>query len=405
MKLHFNFKDLFRAPRIALGFQRLWINGLGLFIGYWVYLIFTYISLLISGYTFGQVWQKQALLACAFSFPQPWFGRTIAAVGVALLAAIILLTNTALARASYMVLRDEFFYTWSQAFRFALRKWVSVIGAFFTFAFMIAFFVIGALFMGLVGRIPVFGEWFNALLTLPYIFAAVLLGFIVVVTFVGIILVPAIIAVSDEDALGGVFQSFSMTFNQPWRLAVYGGIVGVLEIVGMLLFALVLKVGYMIFSGLFTIGMGEKYIKIKETALAWLDRLLPVMNEWLQYLLGSFSNWIYLSHPHVPMADTWSLQIAAGIFTFFLLILGGSVLAFGEAVGNTGMTILYVVLYKIHEDENLLEREDDELKEEEEEGEAESVSESPPEGAGEKAATEGETTAESQEENQAEQGS
>ncbi|NOX36612.1 MAG: hypothetical protein GXO78_03665 [Calditrichaeota bacterium] len=388
MKLHFNFKDLFRAPRIALGFQRIWINGLGLATGYLVYLVFTYLSLLISGYSIGEVWQKQALLACAFSFSQPWFGRVIAAVGVALFAALILMTNTAVARASYMVLRDEFFYTWSQAFRFAWRKWISVIGAFLTFGFMIAFFVIGALFMGLVGRIPIFGEWFNFLLTIPYFFAAILLAFIVVVTFVGIILVPAVIATSDEDALGGVFQSFSMTFNQPWRLAIYSTIVGVLEIVSMLVFALVLKLGYFIFSGLFTIGMGEKFVKVAETGLAWMDRLLPVLNDWLQYLLGSFASWVYLSHPHVPLAETWSLQIAAGIFTFFLIILGGSVLAYGEAVGNTGMTLVYVILYKIHEDENLLEREDDELKEEEE-GEGE-----PSETSGEKGESPEESTEE-----------
>ena len=371
MKLHFNFKDLFRAPRLAFSFQRIWINALGLAVGYAIYLIFTYVSLLASGYSFTTIWSQQGLLACGFSFAQPWYGRLIAGIGSLLFLIVVLITNTAVSRAVYMVLRDEFFYTWSQAFKFAIRKWASVLGAYLTFAFMIAFFIIGALIMGLIGRIPYVGEWLNFLLTIPYFFAAVLLAFIVVVTGVGLFLVPAIIATSDEDAMGGVFQSFSMTYNQPWRLGIYGAIVAVLEAVSLVVFAAVVKIGYKVFAFLFTIGMGEKFVKVKETGLAWLNHSVPVLRSWVDALLGPLAKYVYLTQPHAIMADNWSLQVAAFLFTVFLILIGGVVIAYGEAVGNAGLTLLYVDLYKIQEDENLLEREDEELKEEEEEEEKE----------------------------------
>ena len=121
-------------------------------------------------------------------------------------------------------MRNELFYTWSQAYKFALKKWISILGTYLTFILMIAFFVIAALVMGLIGRIPFVGELGTTILTLPYILTALLLFFISLVFGVALFIAPAVIATSDEDALGGVFQSFSITFNQPWRLLVYGAI-------------------------------------------------------------------------------------------------------------------------------------------------------------------------------------
>ena len=366
--LHFNFKDLFRAARIAFSLQRIWVNGIGLLIGYLIFLVISYIGLLISGYDFSFLWGKFGLLPCAFALGAPWYSQAIYILGLAIFLAIVFLTNTAVARLVYMVLRDELFYTWTQAFRFALRKWISVLGAMITFIFIILIFVVGALIMGLLGRIPVIGELGTALMIIPYIFASLLLFFVIIVFGIGTILVPAIIATSDEDALGGVFQSFSITFNQPWRLLIYSTIVGILEVVGIFLFAAALKISYKIFIGLFSIGMGEKFVQIKAHALHLLDRTVPFIYGWLQSLPGDLGSYIYFSTPHPAIANLPATYVvAAYIFAFFFLLIGGAVLAYGEATGNAGMTLIYIILYKLHENENLLEREDEELKEEEEE--------------------------------------
>ena len=369
--LHFNYRDLFRAPRVAFSVQRIWVSGVGLLVGYLVYLVVSYLALVVGGHHLSAIWFKYGLLPCAFAEPLPWYGVLIHWIGILLFLAIMLLTNTAVSRVVYMVLRDELFYTWTQAYKFALKKWVSVLGAMLTFLFMIAFFVIGALIMGFLGRIPYVGEIGTTLLTLPYIFAGLLLFFIVIVFVVGLFFVPAIIATSDEDALGGVFQSFSITFNQPWRLVVYTSIIAVLKAVGVFLFAAALKIAYRIFIGLFTVGMGEKLVQIKEYALQLLDKAFPSMYGWMQALPQGLGNYIYLTHHHVAAALPGTYVVSAYIFAFFLIILAGTVVAYAGAIGNAGLTIIYVILYKLHEDENLLEREDEELKEEEEEEEKE----------------------------------
>ncbi len=376
--LHFNFKDVFRAPRLAFSIQRIWMNGIGFLGGYLVYLVFAYASLMTAGYSFSYLWSYFGVLPCAFAVSVPWFSMIIYLAGLAGFLAVILMTNTAVSRAIYMTLRDELFYTWTQAYKFAIKKWISALGAMLTFIFIIAFFVIAALVMGLLGRIPWVGELGTALLTVPYIFASLLLFFIGVAFVVAVFFVPAIIATSDEDALGGVFQSFSITFNQLWRILLYGSLLSVLYLAGLFLFAAALKISYHIFMGIFSIGMGDKITQIEQQALYIIDQSLPAMYGWFQMLPGKIHTWVYLAHPHPSVAELPGSLVASGyILGIFLLFFGGIVLVYGEAIFNAGLTVIYIILYKLQEKENLLEREDEELREEDEEEEKITEAEEP----------------------------
>ena len=373
MKMYFDFRDVFKAPRLAFGFQRIWTNTLGILLAGITYCLFSYLAFIINGLTVMDIFIRHGF----FPFPSDEHMGTLAwvvwGIGVILAGLILLITNTAVARLVYMQLRTEFFYSWQQAFRFSLKKSVSVIGAYFTFIFMIAFFVVSAVVMGFVGRIPAIGELINAFLTIPYIFAGLLLAFIVLVAVLSILLIPAILATMDEEALGGVFHSFSIVYNQPWRLAIYSSMVGILEILAFIFYAAMLKVGYLVFAALFEIGMGEKFYRIAESSLAWVQQLTEPIAGSVQALLGHWTTYIFFSHPHTAMALNGTESFAAGIMAFFLLLLGLSVVGYAEATGNAGLTLTFLVLYKKQEEENLLEREDDELREEEEESTGETA--------------------------------
>jgi hypothetical protein len=369
-ELNFNFKDLFLAPRLALSLQRIWINGIGLVCAYFVYLIVTYISLLLGGYNFSQAWSHYGLLPCAFAAEVPWYSMIIYLLGFVVFMLLVLLTNTAVSRAVYMTLREELFYTWTQALRFAIKKWISTIGSLLTFVFIIGFFIIAAIVMSFIGRIPIVGELGTVLFTIPYIFAALLLFFIILTFFICLLFVPAIIATSDEDALGGVFQSFSITFNQPWRILFYTIIVIMLSCVGFFILAVTLKFSYDIFLTLFSVGMGEKIVDIQHQALYVIDNTLPPVYNLIHSLPFELGNCIYLANHHLIPPDVSASIAGSGyIFAFFILIIGSAVVAYGEAILNSGLTLIYIILSKKQEDENLLEREDDELVEEEEEEE------------------------------------
>jgi hypothetical protein len=366
--LQFNYRDLFRAPRLAFGLQRIWINGLGLLGGYLIYLIITYFSGIIGGYNCTYIWSRFGLLPCSFALEVPWYSTLVYVIGLALFLLVVAMTNTAVSRAVYMSLRDELFYTWTQAYKFALKKWISILGAMIIFIFIIAFFVIAALVMGFIGKIPFIGELGTALLTVPYIFASLLLLFIIVAFIVALFFVPAIIATSDEDALGGVFQSFSITYNQLWRIILYYLLLLLIYFLGVFIFALVLKTAYKIFISLFTLSMGDKILALQDQALYVVDRSLPVLYGWLHSLPFNLGEMVYLTSQH-PMgsAEAGTMILSGYILGIFLLFFGGIVVAYGEALWNSGLTLTYIILYQKQEKENLLEREDEELKEEEDE--------------------------------------
>jgi hypothetical protein len=379
-QLHFNFKDIFRSARLAFSIQRIWLNGLGLLAGYLLFLIISYISLLTGGYDFSTIWGRLGLLPCAFAMVVPWYSILVYVLALLVFLAVILLTNTAVSRVVYMTLRDELFYTWIQALKFAWKKWISSLGAMLTFLFIIAFFVIGGLVLAFIGRIPFVGEIGTVLFTIPYIFAALLLFFICLSFGVALFFVPAILATSDEDALGGVFQSFSITFNQPWRILVYLTLLSLVYIAGVFIFGLVMKISYHIFLTLFSLGMGDKMVQLQQQALHVLDKALPVVYTWAHSLPGNIGGCIYLNNPH-PMVSNmpFTIVLSGYVFGIFLLFLAGVVLAYGEAIMNSGLTIIYVILYKLQEKESLLEREDEELKEEEEEEKKEEQTSAEPE--------------------------
>jgi len=365
--LHFTYRDLLRAPRLAFGIQRIWINGLGFLIGYMVYLIMTYFSGIIGGYNCSYIWSRFGLLPCSFALSVPWYSMVVYVIGLLLFVAIYLMTNTAVSRAVYMSLRDELFYTWTQAYKFALKKWVSILGSLITFLFIIGFFVIAALVMGFIGKIPFVGELGTVILTIPYIFASLLLFFIIISFGVAFFFVPAIIATSDEDALGGVFQSFSITFNQPWRIILYSLLLLIVYFFGIIVFATILKFSYQIFISLFAFGMGDKILELQRQALFVIDQSLPTVYGWLQALPFNLGKLVYLSsqHPAAPGLGG-TMGVSGSIFGIFLLFFGGIVVTYGEAIWNAGLTMIYIILYKNQEKENLLEREDEELQEEEE---------------------------------------
>jgi len=126
--------------------------------------------------------------------------------------------------------------------------------------------------------------------------------------------------------------------------------------------------------------MGDKMVQVQQQALHVLDKALPIVYTWAHSLPGNIGGCLYLNNPHPMVPDMpFTIVLSGYIFGIFLLFLAGVVLAYGEAILNSGLTIIYVILYKLQEKESLLEREDEELKEEEEEEKKEEQSPTAPE--------------------------
>ena len=69
MKLYFDVRDIFRAPRLALSGKKILVFVQALLVGYANYLILTYVSFGLAGYTFSETWSQYGLFPVFLVIP------------------------------------------------------------------------------------------------------------------------------------------------------------------------------------------------------------------------------------------------------------------------------------------------------------------------------------------------
>ena len=95
INLYYDFRDLFRAPRLALSGKKIWIfivGNLGGFISYW---IFSYLALSLSNIPLQDALNKYGLYPCLFGNEGPWFAWILYYLGITAWVICIMLASTA----------------------------------------------------------------------------------------------------------------------------------------------------------------------------------------------------------------------------------------------------------------------------------------------------------------------
>jgi len=375
LNVPFNFTALFKAPRIALSFQRIWLQLIGFLSAYLIYTGFSYFALCINGFELKYAWKTFHLFPYLTGANVFGFSWIIYGVGIFIAMIILMFTATAVSRASYMLIKGHNFYTWREAFRFARKKMSSILMAPIAFGIIILCFFLGGWFVGLVGFIPMVGTIGFSLFSIIWIMLCLILLFFMVILCGVILLFPAIVATTDEDAFEVIFQIIAIIWHQPARVIFYhlGCLVQSVFTLG--IFAFIMKRAILLFMVIYQTpwlvakSFREDFANLMNQAFAHLQEWLFILSFHLDYLLGEFSPTIkaqtYLAHffPLIkkPLIKP-EIDIAAYIVAVSLLFIGGIVLSYAFATFNTGMTISYLVLRYKKDNENLLDRRDDEEK-------------------------------------------
>ncbi len=366
-KMRFDTRDILKSPRHAISLQRIWIQFLGLITGYLGYLIFTYLSFIVAGVGLVKAWKKYGLLPCLFPESPNWYSLIVYFIGLIWLVAVYLIAATAVSRATYKLLKNDTFYTWLDATKFALKRAGSVILSPVAIVLMVVFILVGGAIVGLLGKIPFVGEFGITLFTLIWFFASLIVVFMIIVLAVALLETPAIIATTEDDAFEAVFQSFSLLWSQPWRLIWYTFVAGALSLLALLIAALLSKQSYVVMDRVFSFAMGANFINVSSHAMYLLNVWVYHSVLWARNLLGDFVGWFYFSKNFIPLPLPHGYQfVASYIFAIWMLIIGLVVVSYGLATFNVGNTIAYLVLRKKKDGDNLLERKDSEEETEEE---------------------------------------
>jgi len=379
-ELRFNWLDVFRAPRIALSLQKIWVMFPPLLLGYLFYLAFTFLGLWVSGEAvLKSAWRSSGLLPCAVGTGATGWGFLLWIVGLVGLVIAFLFGGTAVARATFLELKGETFFTYRELYAFAGKHAKSaVMGPLGIFGVVVGIVLCG-LVLGLVGRIPYAGPipvvafspvWFGICFFLTVL--VIVLGFCV-------LLAPAITATSKGDFFEVITETFSVSFSEPYRLVWYQAVLFTVTGVAVSVFWLVVKLAYKFMIIILSFGMGETFEHIAGKA-NWvlLRAFAPLMGSDLGFGVAVRAGYFNLGvgTSPLPFGQAFPVSTAATGYEAFWAYVLAIVVAFagflviacyGAAVLAAGNTVSYVVLHKIKDEENLLEIEEEEEEEEEEE--------------------------------------
>lgn len=368
-QLHFNFKDLFRAPRLALG-RRMLVMLEALLVSYFVHLLLTYITLLVEGHSFGSIWNDIHLFPGFFiCYGTTLTGRILMALAHVLAVIPICLGFTAVAKITIKEYKGNLFYSARDGWKWAFDNWFPVFFGPLSIAIIILFFVILAIILGWFAQWPLLDILIYGLLFIIFVPTALFLAVSVLALFVSLYMSPAIVACAEEDTMGTLFGSYTLLWNQPVRLIGYSLVVLLSALIGYHIFHFFMLSAFkfidLVFGHKFI--MGDSYLAIKQVGLDLFAAY--------QFLPSYFRIPECLDMGHIAAISPSITQTITGVLVGFVSLMAFlAVPAYALATLATGFASSFIVLTKHKDDQDLIKRLDaDERAEKEEEEKEESI--------------------------------
>lgn len=354
---YFDFRDVFRAARIGLSSKKMWVLFLSLVLAHIIYFVLGYVALLVSGFSLQTIWQNYGLFPVAVVDQFAWYSWVIYGFGVVLCVVVYLFASTVVGRITFQQLKGDEFCTAGEALGFAKRHWKAVVVSPFSFVLIIAFLIFCGLILGLVARIPYIGELGFSIFLIPIIFVSVFIVLLGVVAAFSFALGPAIVATTGEDTMETCIQNFSTLWSQAWRLVVYEAILKAITALGFYLFSLFTFTAVVLVYWVCGVFMGPKMSNIASIATGYLPAC-PFFENFTQYFwCPEVAHWLpALSFPQ-KMGVTG--EIAAVISGLSLILIMWVVVSYAWSTLSVGQAIIYIILRRKKDDENLLEREEE----------------------------------------------
>ncbi len=364
---HFNYRDIFKISRLGFSGRKISVHLIGLLLGYLIYETLVYLSLLISGGAGVKTyWESYGLLPVApflslEGLEVPLITSIAMWLGFVTLAAIFFLTSTMTSKITIEQLRGDVFFSVGKSLSFIKEKWKTVLGAFIGLPFLILLLLLIPVTIALLGKIPMIGQpilVFTSLFTPFGFLLGLLIAFLGVACFCSLFFVPAIVATTGADAFETVYQVFAILWNQPWRLIGYGILLFVLKLILLPFWIIFCFAGFSIailpIQGLHpeiiqsSIGITNK----------WLGDALKGLSDSVQKIAGIFfENGIPFISTDIPLPiiPSYPATISAIFITITLIFVIGSVVAYLFSLASVGTTIIYSIVRKHVEGDNVLE--------------------------------------------------
>jgi len=386
VKLHFNWKDVPRALRFGFSLKKIWVQFLGLLIGTIGYSIFAYLALLASGLSFKEIWNFWKFVPVPVGEPMNVGGIILFILGIIFFIVLNFFFGVAVSKITYEQLKGDDFYEVKEALKFAFKKGKAVIIAPISLIILAVFIIVGGIIVGLLGKIPWFGELVILLSSIPAFFASLFLIYIFFAFILSLFISAAVVATTESDTFDTLFEVFSTLNDENWRFIGYEALLGVVNFIGTSVFIWAIGRAIWIMHRIWAASwlMGDKYVAVEKGALYYMtySPLFYKIEGWLDFLKvgGILSPVNVLPQMSIPQHI---LAFVLGILLYFVVFIA---IAFPLVVFWVGNTLAYIVLVKKKDDIDLLAQEEKEeaaeslIKEQEEKSKEEEKGEKEEEG-------------------------
>ncbi|MCX7994306.1 MAG: hypothetical protein N3A65_00820 [candidate division WOR-3 bacterium] len=373
--LHFNFKDVFRAGRLGFSAKKMWISFLGLIIGGIGYTILSYIAFLAAGIEISEVWSSYRLMPFLFfDMTFPWYSWVLWIVGILWWLCVTLITGVAVSKVTYEQLKGDEFYEIKEAFKFALKNGKSAILAPFVLIVFIAALIVMGIILALITWIPYFGQLFFALMAIPAFFVCIFILYLVVVTFVSLVIGPSIVGTTGNDTFDTLFESFSVINDQPWRFFTYEFLLKLVMFAGVIILGFfAAKAIYLCYTVINIIVPDEKLGNLFANAAYYVKIVIPdFYPEAIKKFITGYVEWIGMPNllfppEYIPAYESWAGAITSFVLGIIYYLIIAGVLSLGCSIYWAGNTLIFTVLVKKKDDKNLLEIKEEVFEEKKEE--------------------------------------
>ena len=362
-ELHWNYKDVFRAARFGFSAKKIWTMFLGILLGTTLYSIFTYIGMALSGLTFPQIWAEFRFIPFPWTIPLTIPGKIFVGIGMFLCFVSYFIFGTAVSKITIEQLKGDEFYEVKRAIAHGFKSGRSAVLAPITLAIIVGLILLGGVILGLIGKIPYFGELVLLILAIPVIFIVFFMVYLIVAFFFSLFMAPAVVGTTKSDTFDTLFEVFSTMNEENWRFIGYQILLYGVKIVGVGLFAFFTGRVIAIINGVLSASwlMGAKFVNIADAALSYLPSIAfpnDLTYQWVSRFLELTKTDILLYPPSTPSIP-WPQAVLGVVFGILLYLLIFTVIAYWGAMHWAGNTIIFTIMLKKKDEIDLLEQKEE----------------------------------------------
>ncbi len=377
-QLHFNYKDIFLAPRLALSPKKIWIFILGNLTGYIGYWVSSFLAIIVSNVNIIEALYNFGLYPYLAGNDYSTLSWIIFYFGILFWLYCLLISSTAISSLTIRQLRGDHFFSINEAINDALKKWKTILFSPITFVVIILSLSLVGSFFALIGSIPYIGSLLFAITYPIYFFVAIFLLYTFLVFLSSFLMLPSLIGAYNEDTVGSVFQSYQILYNQPWRLIFYNLLLLPLIIISLNIFSWFYESSFTIINFIFEELIGSTFSKVLgySTSILNIDFILDnisvlqnftfqlksfsldiigffvfLFNETTNLLVSTLPDLTYNSDGgYITSVETVSGLIISIILIFIYI----SFISYGFSILAVGETIIFIIFKKLIENEDLI---------------------------------------------------